>query len=118
VSRKHNTAVVERHKKPGGRRRNDCYSRVARGNIEFSGATCALLKLFPNFGFKLIGCHSYFASDTRIFANMVLLRKRSRGSAWEDWKKDPWPARAAFGLFLAALAAWLAVLHRGPPLSF
>jgi succinate dehydrogenase hydrophobic anchor subunit len=49
---------------------------------------------------------------------MMLLRERSRRSAWDDWKKDNWLAQAAFGLFLALLAVWLIVLYRGAPLAF
>jgi hypothetical protein len=33
-------------------------------------------------------------------------------------RKDHWLARASFGLFIAALAAWLAALYWTAPLNF
>jgi uncharacterized membrane protein YesL len=44
---------------------------------------------------------------------MMTLRKPARRTAWQEWKKDHWLARAAFGLFLVTLAVWLVVLHLG-----
>lgn len=43
---------------------------------------------------------------------------RSRWSAGKDWKQSEWLAQAIFGLFLAGLMAWLAVLYLGAPVDF
>jgi len=54
-----------------------------------------------------------FGIRAGIFFDMEALRKRTRQTAWQEWKHDHWLAQAAFGLCLLALAGWLVVLYHG-----